>query len=270
MNFSVLISVYGEKPEYLALALKSIWDDQTLKPTEIVIVKDGPLSSELDKIISFFSESAPVKIHALEKNQGLGIALAEGVKKCQYNYIARMDSDDIAFPERFEKQFSFLKEHPEIDICGSAIAEFSFSLHEITGYRKPPEKEQDIMRFLKIRNPINHMTVVFKKQTIVEAGNYQPLLGYEDYWLWARCMANGAKCYNLQEPLVYARIGNGMLERRRGLKLVSSEILLEKKLYRIGLLSFFEMIMIISIKCTLRLLPVKLLKMIYKNILRRH
>lgn len=270
-KFSVLMSVYfKEDPSFLAIALKSIWDDQMLKPDEIVIVKDGPLTEPLDKVVADFAMRAPVKIVALKENQGLGKALAEGVKNCSYDYIARMDSDDISLPDRFEKQFTFLSEHPEIAICGSAIDEFLTDPSEIISRRVVPTGHDAIMRFLKMRNPFNHMTVVFRKKAILDAGNYQPLAYYEDYWLWARCLAAGQIGANLPESLLHARVGNGMYARRRGWTVVKSSINLDRHLHKIKVLSFFELCRNIFLRTTIQILPVKMVKMIYNTFLRKH
>ena len=131
--FSVLLSVYNrETAKYLSSALKSIWEDQSLKPDEIVIVKDGPLPIELDSVITEFEKVAPVKCLALERNYGLGIALAKGLLICSCDIVARMDSDDIARPDRFEKQIKFMVDYPEYDMVGSNIAEFNESVRDIS------------------------------------------------------------------------------------------------------------------------------------------
>ena len=136
MKFSVLISSYcKDVPAELALALKSIWDDQTRKPDEIVIVKDGPLTEELDSVIDGFAQTAPVKIVSLPQNRGLGMALAEGVTHCTHELIARMDGDDISHHDRFEKQLVFMEQNPGIAICGGVIREFSGSPDNITSKR---------------------------------------------------------------------------------------------------------------------------------------
>lgn len=270
-KFSVLMSVYyKEDPAFLATALKSIWNDQMLKPDEVVLVKDGPLTEPLDKVVADFAAQAPVKIVALKENQGLGKALAEGVKNCSYDYIARMDSDDISLPERFEKQFTFLSEHPEVDICGSAIDEFLTDPAEIISSRIVPSRHDAIMHFLKMRNPFNHMSVVFRKKAILDSGNYQPLAYYEDYWLWARCLASGRIGANLPESLLHVRVGNGMYSRRRGWKIVKSSINLDCKLHKIKVLSFFELCRNIFLRTTIQVLPVKIIKMIYNTCLRKH
>jgi len=265
------MSVYfKEDPSFLELALKSIWDDQTLKPDEIVLVKDGPLTEELDKVISDFAGRAPVSIVALAENQGLGKALAEGVKKCSFDYVARMDTDDISLPERFEKQFTFLKEHPEVDICGSAIDEFLSDPSEVISRRVVPAGNREILHFLKTRNPFNHMSVVFKRQTILDAGNYQPFAYFEDYWLWARCLASGKTGANLTESLLRVRVGNGMYARRRGRQVILSGMKLDRNLYRLKVISFFEFCRNLVLRATVRLLPTSMLKMLYRTCLRKH
>lgn len=271
ISFSVLLSVYSkEEPCFLASALESIWDLQTVKPLEIVIVKDGPLTPELDKVINAFQENAPCQIVSLEKNQGLGVALGCGVIHCKNEYIARMDSDDIALPDRFEKQMVFMSSHPEIDICGGMIQEFSESPDRSIGLRVLPEEADAIYSFMKFRNPFNHMTVCFKKGVILKAGNYQTLHGYEDYWLWARVLQAGGKGANLPDILVYARTGNNMLARRRGWKLCKSEIELARRLHKIGVLSFPEMLRNIILKSGVRLLPALILKLMYKHLRKRN
>ena len=124
LDFSVLLSVYWkENPDWLRLSLKSIWEDQSLKPAEIVLVKDGPLTDRLEAVISQFKQSAPLKIVPLSQNQGLGRALNEGLKFCSFDLVARMDTDDISKPDRFEKQIRFISQHPDISVVGSWVDE---------------------------------------------------------------------------------------------------------------------------------------------------
>ena len=127
MDFSVLMSVYyKENPEFLKRAFESIWDLQTLKPSQIVLVEDGPLSDGLYAEIKRQKELLKDKLTvvSLEKNVGLGVALAEGLKACKYDIVARMDGDDVADQDRFLTQIDFLKTNPDISIVGSYISEF--------------------------------------------------------------------------------------------------------------------------------------------------
>ena len=271
LKFSVLISVYkNDNPAELKTALESVWDRQTLRPNEIVIVEDGPIPEELSGVIAAFAEKAPVRRLPQKVNRGLGAALAVGVSACTYDYIARMDSDDISCDDRFQKQIGYLREHPEVDICGSAIAEFESDPAIVSGIRSTPEKHKDIRKFLNFRNPVNHVTAFFRKKAILDAGNYQPLIGYEDYWLWARCLQKQAVFHNLGESLVQVRIGNNMHARRRGFKLIRSEIALYWGMYKIGLLSLPRSLMSIAIKAPVRLLPKNMIKIVYNKFLRRH
>lgn len=216
-EFSVLMSVYyKENPEYLKLALDSIIN-QTLVPNEIVLVEDGSLTDELNFLIKKYQKKYKIlKVIKLEKNSGLGIALSEGLKHCSYEYVARMDSDDISLPDRFEKQINYMTEHPEIDVLGGNIYEFKNNIDEEMRLKKMPANDEFFSYMLK-RNPINHVTSCFKKDAVLECGSYQSLLYLEDYYLWVRMFNNGKKFENLDEVLVYVRIGNGF-EKRRGNK----------------------------------------------------
>jgi glycosyltransferase involved in cell wall biosynthesis len=271
MNFSVLIPVYAkENPENFTQALNSIIK-QTLIPSEIVIVKDGPLTSELDNVIESFARSYGnlFKIVFLEKNAGLGVALKLGVLNCSNEIIARMDSDDIASPLRFEKQIGFLGENIDIDIVGTWIAEFVNNPSEIVSVRTVPQFHQDILKFAKFRNPMNHMTVMFRKKAVLDAGNYQHFISFEDYYLWCRMLINGAKFANIPEPLVFVRRGINFVKRRGGLVYFRQEIEFQKKLYKIGFISMFEFVRNIILRGSVRLLPSFFLESLYTTILRR-
>lgn len=265
--FSVLLSVYSkENPEYLYSALNSIWENQNLKPSEIVIIKDGPLTEELDKVIETLSKIAPIKCHSLDKNYGLGIALAKGLIVCSNEIVARMDSDDIASPDRFIKQLQYIKENPEITLLSSNIAEFEENISIIRSIRKVPQAHKEIIQFAKRRNPMNHMTVMFRKSAVLDAGNYLPFHGYEDYYLWVRMLQKGYKAANLKEHLVYARIGNNMIARRQGLRFFKEELRLQKEFFRMGFINRMEWAQNILLRAFPRLMPILVLKLIYKTL----
>lgn len=268
-HFSVLMSVYHkENPEYIRQAFSSIWDHQILKPNEIVIVKDGPLTIELDDEILFFSQRAPVKIVKLEENKGLGIALNIGLNNCINELVARMDSDDISHPERFEKQINYLINNPEISFVSSNIQEFGKNISDILSQRLVPEFHQGITSFSKLRNPMNHMAIVFKKQAVLSSGGYIPFLGYEDYYLWVRMLQKGYKAYNIQENLVHARTGNNMLARRQGYVFFKQELKLQVELKRLKHINSVQLFRNIILRALPRLFPIFGLKMVY-NFLRK-
>lgn len=269
--FSVLMSIYRkEQPEYFIAALNSIID-QTVKPNEIVIIKDGKLTSILDQIIDTYSLLHPglFKIITLNENQGLGSALQIGIKQCSHDIIARMDTDDISCKERFEKQIIIFEESKkEIDIVGAYIDEFEEDVTKILSTRKVPISNDEIYNGAKKRNPFNHMTVMFRKQTVLNAGNYQPFLWNEDYFLWVRMILNQAKMSNIPQSLVYVRTGKLMFERRGGIRYALSEIKLQIQFLRMGFISIFNAVLNIFVRTVVRLLPNKIRRYIYISFLR--
>lgn len=259
-RFSVLISVYyKEIPRYLDRALQSITDDQVLKPNEIVLVKDGPLTKELDEVIEKYQKRYPnlFKIVALEKNYGLGKALNIGLKNCTYELVARMDGDDISKPERFKKQIDIFKENPDLDILGSWIDEFIEKDGEIKirSIRKVPETNEEIYQKLKSICAFNHPTVMYRKTKIIEVGSYSQEFALEDYYLWIRLAISGANMYNLQESLLEFRITEGTLKRRGGLKLLKSDVKFQKKLYGLDFINKRELLLNLIKYFVYRLLP---------------
>lgn len=259
-RFSVLISVYyKEIPRYLDRALQSITDDQVLKPNEIVLVKDGPLTKELDEVIEKYQKRYPnlFKIVALKKNYGLGKALNIGLKNCSYELVARMDGDDISKPERFKKQIDIFKENPDLDILGSWIDEFIEKDGEIKirSIRKVPETNEEIYQKLKSICAFNHPTVMYRKTKIIEVGSYSQEFALEDYYLWIRLAISGANMYNLQESLLEFRITEGTSKRRGGLKLLKSDVKFQKKLYGLDFINKRELLLNLIKYFVYRLLP---------------
>ena len=252
-KFSVLISVYfKEKPGFLEKALESILN-QTLKPDEVVLVKDGILTKELEEVISaeknkFNKNNIDFVCVQLEKNMGLGIALQKGLEKCKYDYVARMDSDDIAADTRFEYQLKYMNEHKDISVLGGYIDEFSVE-GEVIRTKMMPLTYKDLYKYGKYRNPLNHMTVFFRKKDVLDVGGYKPLKGLEDYYLWCRMLSNGYKIANIDKVLVHARLGN--FENRRGgfeyFKMYIKLRSLQKKLRYINTVEFLVATMLTAI-----------------------
>ena len=270
-SFSVLISVYNrEKPDHLLIALKSIYDDQILKPNEIVIVKDGPLTPQLDEVIERFRAKViiSVTIVQLDKNLGLGLALRRGLEECQYEIVARMDSDDISTPNRFEIQANFLAKNPQIAVVGSFLEEFEINPGDLSSKRELPISHTALLRFSKYRSPLNHMTVMFRKASVLNVGSYEQVPYFEDYYLWTKLLYNGFKLANLDEVLLFMRIGNNMIARRHGLKYVKYEFSFFYKIYKDGYLTFNQMILNLCFRLPFRLIPKNFLKLVYRNILR--
>ena len=218
MKCSVLMSVYkNDDAAFLRQALTSIYDDQTVKPDEIVVVFDGPLTDELYDALDQFrkGKESVVFYYPQEINRGLGEALRIGTEYCTGEYIFRMDSDDISHPERFERQLAYVEAHPQVDVVGTDIAEFYEDPHKETlRVRACPTDHGDIAVMGKKRNPMNHVTVCMRKSALLACGGYESLLLLEDYYLWLRMLAGGCVLGNIPESLVYVRIGNGFHSKR--------------------------------------------------------
>ncbi|WP_195439181.1 glycosyltransferase family 2 protein [Parabacteroides goldsteinii] len=271
MHFSVLLSLYKkEQPSYLLQCLNSIFY-QTILPNEIVLVLDGPLNDELDYIVEDIQKKIPyLKTIPISTNQGLGKALNEGLKHCSYDLVARMDTDDIAKPDRFEKQLAIFRKHPEVDVVGAWIDEFEGDTSNVLSVRKVPEWHGKIIQFAKRRCPVNHPVVMFRKSAVLKVGGYKHFPLFEDYYLWMRMLINGARFYNIQESLLFFRFTPDMFRRRGGLKYAVTEMRLQYLFYQIGFINIFTMMKNISIRLVVRLLPNSLRSSLYKRTIRNN
>ena len=248
-SFSVLISVYiQERADLLDRALRSILVDQTVKPTEVVLVEDGPLTPELYTVIEEYRQRFPVLVSVkLTQNEGLGKALNAGLKACRNEWIARMDSDDISLPGRFEQQLQYIVTHPDIDVLGCAIDEFTSDENMINATRLCPER---VNSYIKFRSPVNHPTAFFRKSSVLKAGGYQHCLFMEDYHLWIRMYALGMKITSLQASLYRARMDMGTIRRRGGWKYMRSEAAIQSLLKRKHIISLAGLYIQISAQKT--------------------
>lgn len=217
-DYSVLMSVYyKEQPQYLKDSIQSMID-QTVTSNDFVLVCDGKLSDELNEVIDLFNTEyqGEFNVIRLPENRGQGYALNVGLSHCKNSLIARMDSDDIAYPSRCELQLKCFNN--DVDIVSAAVEEFLNDINNIVATRVLPETHEEILKFSKRRNPFNHPCVMFRKEAVLKAGNYQDFYLYEDYYLWMRMLKIGAIGYNIQLPLLYMRAGKDMYKRRGGYK----------------------------------------------------
>lgn len=272
MKYSVLMSVYHrDDPEYLKQALESVYEHQTRKPDEIVVVFDGPLTDGLYAVLEHFREGKEqvVSYYPQEENRGLGAALRVGSVHCTGDYIFRMDSDDISHPERFALQAAWVEKHPEVDVLGGNIAEFhNVPEEEHLRVRACPPKHEDIARMGRRRNPMNHVTVCIRRAALEQCG-YESLLLVEDYYLWLRMMAAGYKLANLDQTMVYVRVGNGFYNRRGARTQIRSWKTLQSFMVKHGMIgradALMNMIYIVGFTCC----PGKIRKFVYDKLLRR-
>lgn len=270
MSFSVLMSLYAkERPDFLRQSLNSIFS-QSLPANEVILIEDGPLTPELYSIVKEYSEKhSELKVIPLPVNGGLGKALNEGLDHCNNELIVRMDTDDICFPDRFQKQVSFMEEHPDIAALSGWIVEFEGDVDNQISIKKVPETDDEIRRFGAIRNPLNHPATIFRKKDIQAVGGYQHFPLFEDWYLWARLMAHGYKLWNLQYPVLYFRTSSDMYKRRGGLKYAVDSFKFQFMLHKLGLISNLQAFKGGMIRGIIYTMPNNVRKIIYKNILRK-
>lgn len=270
-KFSVLMSLYiKEKPEYLTACMDSILT-QTVLPSEIVIVLDGPITEGLRAVVDRYVRENPelIRLVPLEQNRGLGLALAEGILHCSHELVARMDTDDICRKDRFEKQLAEFEKNPQLDICGSHISEFETDPGVIKSMRRVPLDNDSIRKYQKKRDSFNHMTVMYKKSAVLRAGNYQHALLMEDSLLWINMIQSGAVMMNIDESLVYARAGDEMIARRGGYSYFLKYREGRRKILQTGYISKWDYYQTLAVQLVVALVPAKVRVFIFKKLLRR-
>ena len=268
MEFSVLTTVYKqESPTNLRKSLLSSYE-QTIKPTEIILVCDGELTEELDRELEKLKIEIPIlKIFYLPENLGSGPASLFGVNQCQTELIARMDSDDYSVETRFEKQIAAFKKNPNLIMVGSNILEKN---SEFTALKKVPEYTEEIRQYSRLRNPFNNPSSMMKKEYILKAGNYREFRYLEDYDLTMRLLHDNPTkdFFNIQEPLVIMQTNDSSYLRRGGLLYAKTDFILQLDFFRRGDIHLFEFLRNIFIRNVIRLLPNQFRKWIYKRKLR--
>jgi len=268
--FSLLMPVYhGDRPDYLRRAFRSAVDDQTVRPDQVVIVRDGPVRAELGQCLDELQVNSliPVTFVALEVNGGLGPALDRGLAASWFDVVARMDADDVAVPHRFEVELPLIE---NADIAGSGLLEFVADTNDIVGQRVPPLDHDKITRYARIHDPFNHPTVIYRRSAVLAAGGYGDIPLMEDYSLFARMLANGARAVNVAEPLVFYRVGAQAFKRRGGLRLLRSELRLQREFRQARFTSAGEYLRNVAIRGGYRLVPWWCRRAVYRPVVTRY
>lgn len=268
--FSVLLAIYeGDDPDALRRSLDSVFD-QSVEPDEVVVVEDGPITPALEAVLQEFEQERPDVLvrTALETNQGLGAALNHGIQACSHDLVARHDADDVAMSDRFELQLEYLAEHPEVDVVGGYIAEFSSNPENVGTVREVPSEPDEVRSYAKYRCPMNHPSVMYRRQSVLEAGNYRPLRSMQDYDLWMRMLSEGFVLTNLPEVIVHCEAGSDLYQRRGGLSKARLELELQYRFLKLGMVPVPIFILNIGARIPMRLAPKSIRKFVYRSILR--
>lgn len=269
-NYSVLMSVYyKENPEFLRQSMMSIFN-QTVLTNDFVLICDGKLTEELDSVIAEMQDKFGkiLNVVRLPQNVGLGKALNEGIKHCKNDLVARMDSDDISYPDRCEKQLEIFQNY-NVDIASGTVEEFTYSPDDACSKRILPEKHDEIVLFAQKRNPFNHPCVMYRREAVQNAGGYQDFYLLEDYYLWIRMLMNGSIGYNLQGPILWMRAGNGMYRRRSGVKYAKSQIKLLNFMKNKGFINIWQYLKSAVVRMGSSVSPNFLRKFMYEKVLRK-
>lgn len=265
-KYSVLMSLYiKENPQFLKIAIDSMLN-QSVAPDEIVIVEDGPLTSELYDVLNEYPMLVRVKN---EHNLGLGLALNEGIKVCTNELIARMDTDDCSKPDRCEKQLNRFSEKPYLSIVGSHIDEFEGNIQNVISKRVVPTTSEDIYQFAKRRSAFNHPAVMYSKTAVLENSGYSDLKRNQDVDLFGRMLFNGYKAENIDESLLWFRCSDELAKRRKSWENTKSYILTIKKFWKMGYSSFWDYLIVRMAQTIMYLMPLKIQELLYKKLLRK-
>jgi glycosyltransferase involved in cell wall biosynthesis len=269
-TYSVLMSVYyREKAEYLRQSIESVVH-QTISPDEFMIVCDGTLTDELDAVLEEYREKYPklIKLLRLKENKGLGKSLNAGLSKCRNELIARMDSDDICFLDRMERELRAINEKQAAIVSGPVV-EFEGSIENVLQQKTVPQTDEEIRRYMRRRNPFNHPAVMFRRSCVMAAGGYKDFPMFEDYYLWVRMLKKNFTGYNLQEPVLYMRAGEELYERRGGVSYARQVIRFRKYLLTSGVSNIADFIVTAGGHALVALMPAGLRKCFYQKALRK-
>lgn len=261
---------YKDNPEWLKQSIDSMLK-QTVEPAEFIIVKDGPVTQKINKVLNHYKKSHPglFNIIQLKENVGLGLALRTGIENCHNEYIARIDADDYAVPKRVETQLNIFKKHPELGLVGSNVEEFSDTIDNVISHVVLPEKHQDIYSFAKKRCPFRHPSLLYKKSAVLTAGNYRSYHLCEDYDLYTRLLQTGCKCFNIQKPLTYMRVDKDFYKRRGGIKYLKSILRFKNEQVATGFFSKKDYIVSATPHIITCLMPNALRDWTYRKLLRK-
>jgi glycosyltransferase involved in cell wall biosynthesis len=265
-KFSVLMSIYeADDPDHFDIALKSVWNDQHLKPDQIVLVCDGKLTSSLDSVVLRWSESLSSKLTVvrLKSNLGLAKALNHGLDFCRHDLVMRMDSDDISLPKRFSSQVKFLMNHKSVSVSSGHVLMFDETGEKNT--RKVPIGRREIANYGAFRNPMNHPSVAFRKSKIKEVGGYPLFRKGQDYALWSLLLVRGHELKNQDEIFLKMRGGTELLNRRDWSYFVH-ELRVLRYQKAIGFISGFQFIFNFIVRLFFRIIPNKIKKFFYRYI----
>lgn len=270
-SYSVLMSVYRkENPTFFRASLDSIFS-QTIATNDFVLVCDGPLTEDLDSVVQEYVLKYPSVFHVirLKENVGLAEALNEGLPCCKNELIARMDSDDVAAPNRCELQLQTFDQYSDVSIVGGFISEFERDPSNVISVKTMPCEFAELLRYAKKRSPFNHPTVMYRKSAVLSVGGYPNLPLHEDYALWVNLLMAEFKGRNISEILCYMRVDGGLYSRRGGLRYCKTAVSFRLYMLKSGFCNFWEFLISAGAVSVMCLVPTGLRRKFYGTVLRK-
>lgn len=267
--FSLLIPVYhGDTAEGFERAVLSSTAEQHLQPQEVVIVQDGPVSAAIRAAIERVRHRVPGRVEVVElaENRGLATALNEGLTRCSHDIVARIDADDVSLPRRFSRQWILMEQG--FDLVGTGMVEFRGDPAQTGRERIPPHGAQRIRQHARTHNPVNHPTMMYRKQTILDVGGYEPFGSMEDYWLVVRLLQADARVENIPDPLVAYNV-SGAFARRGGVAVAKTELELQRRLREMQFITTAEYVRNVVMKGVYRLIPAPVKRVLFHRFIAR-
>jgi glycosyltransferase involved in cell wall biosynthesis len=268
--FSVAMCTYKEDdPQELSTAIDSVIE-QTQSPSEIILVKNGPIPETLETVIESHRDAHPelFSIINLDKNHARGVARQISIEECDHELVALMDTDDVSVSDRFQTQLEYLEENPTVDVVGGYVAEFNSDPECPSAVRKVPLAPKELESKARFRSPLNQPTVMARKQALLDAGGYRDIELMEDYDLWVRVLLNGGTIANIPKVLTNVQAGTEMYKRRGGVRYTLAESKLLYEFFKMGFITLPVLAFNLAVRIPVRLVPNALRGTIYSNILR--
>ncbi len=256
-----------DDPEFARVGIDSMLA-QTYRTDDFVLICDGEMTQELDAVIDGYESEHPdiFRVIRLPQNIGLGAALRQGVPLCKNELIARMDNDDIAKPERCEREVTYLLEHPDCALVGAHMNEFDTDPENPIREKRVPVGFEQIKKYARRRNPFNHSTVMFRKTAVLGAGNYSEMRTNQDVELWVRMLNSGYRCDNLDEILVDFRFDGNTLQRRKEWKNSKLMIQVWRQFRKNGYCSYWDYFVVTGVQIAIYIMPKRLLNWVYDHL----
>lgn len=270
-KYSVIMTLYsGDVAEYFKQSFASLLQ-QTLLPAEIIIALDGAIPDDLRAVCRAMQRASvvPVRLVQLPENRGHGAACNAAIKASRHELIGKLDADDIAFPDRFERQVAMFCRDGDLAVCSGYLAEFSRDITAITSQRRVPTEQSEIRAFMRRRSPFNHPAVMYKRSAVLAVGGYPEIRRAEDYCLWVKLLAGGYKGANIAAPLVYFRASDASYGRKKSWGNIVDSLRARWFGYRQGVSSLWDVVVVFVAHALLFVLPRRTVAGFYRVVLRR-